>query len=536
MEFDYIVVGSGPTGCVLANRLSKDLTVSVLLIEAGGNDKKLEIKVPAGYGKLFYDQRVNWKFETEQIPGLDDRRDYWPKGKVLGGSSSINAMVYIRGQKEDFDSWGEVDCEWSWDKIFRSFKKHEDNSRGESLFHGVNGPISVSDFASDCHKLCEPFIESCNNIGIPLNADFNGREQEGVGTYQITTKNGTRSNAVMGYIKPITNRKNFKILLNTLVIRVCLEKGMATGVEILQRGTQQFIKCRKEVILSAGAINTPKLLQLSGIGPREILEKNHIPISIPLEGVGKNLQDHVNVSLQYETNIDSLNNELGSPIRRLFHGFRWILTKKGPLSLSINQAGGFIRSKPNLDSPDLQLFFLPLTATETGKVGNLASVPDNFPGCSIAVSPCRPRSRGEILIRSNNPKDAPYIQPNYFSDVADLQEMIDGVLLCRKIASTKPLSKFIIKSVGVHKDYSNDPKSIEKLIRKTAKTTYHPCGTCAMGISEKEHVVDGNLFVFGCSNLRVADSSIMPNIVSGNLVASAYMIGERAFDIIMKSR
>ncbi len=531
-NFDYIIIGSGSSGSIIAYRLQEFFpNKKILLIESGRKDNKLTVTIPAGYGHLFYNDKVNWKYQTEKIKGLNNREDYWPKGKILGGSSSINAMVYIRGQQNDYNNWNVNG--WSWQDVLPYFLKIENHYLGKSKFHNDNGFIKISSIEEDAHILTNKYIQSCINLGIKKNNDFNGEDQEGVGLYQLNTNHGKRSNVSREYLKRIKNNKNFKLLTNAHVSKIIIKNNIAVGIEYIKNSKKYIANSNQEIILSAGSIGSPQLLQLSGIGDFNFLQKFKIEKKLNLPFVGKNLQDHPNVALHYKSKIKSLNDDLRPFYNKVIYFLRWYFQKKGPLTLSINQAGAFVKSEKFIKNPDLQIYFLPLSATNSGKVGNLSVSPDPFSGFTIAPSLCRPKSKGFVNINSSNSMVNPTINPNYYDEVSDLNLMLKAYKISKKISETKPLNSIIENKIGPHKDINSDDE-IKQFIKNYSKTTYHPVGTCSMGKDMSSSVVDNNLKLHGIKNLRVADASIMPNIISGNTNSACMMIGEKCADIIRR--
>lgn len=532
-KYDYIIIGSGSAGSIIAYRLSEYFpNKKILLVEAGNNDNNITVKIPAGYGYLFNNNKVNWKYYTEEIRGLNNRRDYWPKGKILGGSSSINAMVYIRGQKEDYDNW-EIN-DWSWKDLLPYFIKLENHYLGKTSYHNDDGKIKISNIQKEKHQLTDEFIKSCINLGIKKNDDFNGQDQEGVGLYQLNTNKGVRSNVSREYLRKIKN-KNFKLITSSHVSKIIFKDDIATGIEFL-KGNKKFIaNCNDEIILSAGSISSPQILQLSGVGNQDDLRNYNIDKVKHLRYVGQNLQDHLNVALHYKTNIKSLNDDLRPITNKIFYFLKWLLFKNGPLTLSINQAGAFVKSEQSIYTPDLQIYFLPLTASNLGNSKNASIEPDPFSGFTIAPCVLRPKSKGFVKIKSTNPLEHPSISPNYFDHDDDMFLMLKAYNLSNKISQTKPLKNFVEKKVGPHQFISSEDEKID-FIRQNSKTTYHPVGTCKMGFSDKDSVVDSSLKVHGFQNLRVADASVMPNIISGNTNAACMMIGEKCADIVRKHK
>ena len=536
LEYDYIIVGAGSAGCVLANRLSENGKHSVLLLEAGGSDLNFWIWMPIGYGKTFYRKSVNWMYETEPNPELDDRVSYWPRGKVLGGSSSINAMVYIRGQKEDFEDWKEMgNPGWGWDDVLPYFKKSETNDRGADAYRGGNGPVHVSTMDRDLHPLCQDFIAAGQELQYPRNSDFNGASQEGVGTYQNTAKYGMRMSTARAYIRPVQQRMNLRVEKHALAMQITLDGKRATGVTYRQRRQVKNAKARREVILSAGAINSPQLLQLSGIGPAALLRDKGIEVRHAASGVGQHLQDHLAVDFLYRSKVPTLNDQLYPWYGKLWHGMRYVLTRRGPLSLGVNQAGGFVRSRPGLRSPNMQLFFSPVSYTKAPSGQRPLMNPDPFSAFLLSAQPTRPTSRGHLEIRSSDPFEPVAIHPNYLSTDYDMQEMLEAYKLVRKLAEAPSLANVIESEIAPGSQVQSDEDLIADC-RARAGTVFHPVSTCRMGPDPAQDVVDARLKVYGIEGLRIADASIFPTLTSGNTNAPAIMVGEKAADLIMENK
>lgn len=533
-EFDFIVVGAGSAGCVLANRLTENGKYTVLLLEAGGSDNHPWILMPIGYGKAFYRSSINWMYMTEPNPGLDDRVSYWPRGKVMGGSSSINAMVYVRGQKSDFDGWRDMgNPGWGWDGVLPYFRKMETNDSGADAYRGGDGPLHVSTVASDHHPLCQTFIEAGSQLQLPHNRDFNGASLEGLGSYQITMKNGMRMSASRAYIRPAARRPNLSIEKKAHVTKVLFEGKRACGVRFVQSGQEKSVSARREVILAAGAINSPQLLQLSGIGPAELLNSKGIDVLHAAEGVGRNLQDHLCIDYLFRSKVPTLNNQLYPWWGKLLQGMRYVLTRGGPLSLSLNQAGGFVRSRPELDDPNIQLFFSPVSYTKAPPGKRPLMNPDPFPGFLLSGQPTRPTSRGYLAIRSADPFAAPEIHPNYLATDQDLQELLETSKLLRRFSDTPALASVIDAEIAPGPDVRTDEELMAD-IRARASTVFHPVGTCRMGPDRQVDVVDARLRVHGLEGIRIADASIFPTLTSGNTNAPAIMVGEKAADLIIE--
>ncbi|WP_439521857.1 GMC family oxidoreductase [Marivita sp.] len=531
--FDFVIVGAGSAGSVLANRLSQDGRFRVLLLEAGGSDQVPWIQVPIGYGKVFYDARVNWKYITEPDPNLDNRPIYWPRGKVLGGSSSINAMVYVRGHPSDYAQWNDAAPGWGWSDVEPIFRRMEDWDGAPSADRGVGGPLAVHDVTDEVHPLTRVYLKAAEQAGIPHNPDYNGADMEGAALYQITTKGGYRASAARCYLKPAKKRPNLDIRTRAHVTRILFDGTRATGVEYRQNGQTKTAHARVEVILSGGAINSPQLLQLSGIGPGHVLQDHGIPVVLNAPQVGRNLQDHLGSDNLYVSRVPSLNQQLGPVLGKLKVALSYALKRKGPLSLSLNQGGGFVTLSDASSGPDLQLYFSPVSYTRAPVGVRPLMSPDPFPGLLIGFNPCKPTSVGHLQIRSADPFEPPELHPNYLSTDHDRALMVAGTKLMRRIADTEALRSVIENELLPGSDIQSDDE-IAAYARKTSWTVFHQCSTCRMGRDPTHSVVDERLRVHGVQGLRVADASIFPSIPTGNTNAPAIMVGEKASDLILK--
>ena len=532
-QYDYVIVGAGSAGSALANRLSESGKFTVCLLEAGGSDRKFWVQMPLGYGKVFHDPSVNWRYMTEPEPNLDNQSVYWPRGKVLGGSSSINAMVWVRGHKRDYEEWASVAPGWDWNNVQKIFNRIENWDGTSDVSRGMNGPQAVHDVSSDVHPLTISYLEAASQIGIKTNADYNGPNMEGASCYQISTKGGIRASASRSYLWPLGKRRNLNIQKKAHVTRVIFEGKRAVGVKYIQKGQTKTVHARAEVILSGGAINSPQLLQLSGIGPGKLLQKHNINIVHASHHVGKNLQDHLGSDIYYRANVPTLNQELNPMFGKLRAGLKYIMTRKGPLSLSLNQGGGFIQLDPNASGPDLQLYFSPVSYTRAPAGVRPLMNPDPFPGFLMGFNPCKPTSVGNIQISSTDPLLPPKIYSNYLDTEYDKKMMIEGIRLIRRIANAPALNS-IIKDELAPGDRIKSANDIAKYIRQKAWSVFHPCSTCRMGNNPNISVVDPKLRVHGVDNLRVVDASIFPTIPTGNINAPSIMVGEYASDIILK--
>ena len=526
-SFDYIIVGGGSSGSVLANRLSENPQISVCLLEAGPKDWSPWIHLPIGYAKTMWDPRFNWKFETEPEPAMNDRPIYWPRGKTLGGSSSINGLIFIRGQKEDYDGWRDLgNPGWGWDDVLPYFKKAEGNDRLGEPLHSKTGPLKASSIPKK-HPLVEAFIKAANALNVPKTEDFNNLTQEGVGYYQLSTHKGLRCSAAVAYLKPAKQRSNLTILTNSQVSKVIFENRKAVGVEFIQQGSKKTIRSTKEVILSAGAIQSPQILQLSGVGPAKLLQEFNIPVVHDLPGVGENLQDHLQFRLIYELNQPiSTNIQLSSWFGQLKMGLDWLLFRGGPLSIGINQGGLFTRVMKDSKTPDIQFHMATLSADMAG--GKVHP----FSGFTMSVCQLRPESRGYVRIQSADPLSPPKMVANYLATQLDRDTSVAAVNFARKIAQTEPMRSLVTREVK-----PNNPQSDEEILefcRNTGATIFHPTGTCQMGPdSNPMAVLDSSLRVRGVEGLRVVDCSAMPTVPSGNTNWPAVMLGERAADLIL---
>lgn len=534
MTFDFIIVGAGSAGCVLADRLSASGRHSVLVLEAGGSDLRFYVQMPLGYGKTFYDKTVNWLYATEPDPGLNGQRDHWPRGKVLGGSSSINAMVYIRGQKEDYESWKAAgNPGWGWDDVLAAYKAMEDVETGDAAWHGRGGPLHVTDPSLAVHPMTRDYIKSCEAVGLKHNLDFNGETQEGSGVYHTTTKGGLRLSAARAFLRPAMKRKNVTVETNAFVTKLLFEGTRVTGVEYEQAGVRNTVQAGREVILSGGAVNSPQLLQLNGIGPATLLKRHGIDVRIDQPNVGENLEDHLGINYTYRMKVPTLNDELRPWWGKLKVGLQFILFRSGPLSLSINHGGGFFKTNPSYDRPNMQLYFQAFSTLKP-KVGERPILsPDPFSGMSIGLSNCRPTSRGTIFIRSADPKEHPVITPNAFGTQHDIDEMLAAVKFIRKIAAQEPLKSLIIEELRPGPAIQSDADLIHDFKQRSG-TVYHPSCTCRMGPDPKTSVVDSRLRVHGVQNLRVCDASVFPNLIAGNTNAPAMMVGWKGAELILQ--
>ena len=530
-EADYVIVGAGSAGCALAGRLSDDPRNSVILIEAGPPANLIWTKIPIGYGKTFYDPRVNWMYETEPVPGFGDRPNYWPRGRVVGGSSAINAMVYSRGQPSDFDAWEAAgNPGWGWKDVLSAYRRMEDHDLGASDVHGAGGPVHVTDIQASAHPLTRRFVEAGAELGLPVTSDLNGRSIEGIGYYQITTRRGLRESSATAYLR---RRPNLRVVTNCQAKRILIEGRRATGVVTEGTAGEAAFRARRAVILSAGAIGSPVLLQLSGIGPGALLQRLGLPVLHENQMVGRNLQDHLCYDHYYRATEPSLNQVLRPWTGKVRVALQYLLSRTGPLSMSLNQGGGFYRSDPGRTVPDIQLYFSPLTYQRAPVGVRPLMSPDPFPGFSTSISPCKPKSVGHLELAAPDWRKAPLIQPNALSDLRDMEEMLAGARFLRRLAATKALGSVISEEMKPGRSTESDAE-LEADIRARSYSVFHPCGTCRMGPDPATSVVDADLRVYGFEGLHVADASIFPDITSGNLNAPSIMVGEIAAQRIAK--
>ena len=524
--YDYVIVGAGSAGCVLANRLSEDGNVKVALIEAGGRDRDPWIHIPAGYYRNISNPAVTWQFGSGPEPHLDGRVVPWPRGRVLGGSSSINGLLYVRGQTQDFDVWRQLgNVGWSFSDVLPYFKRAEDQERGPDEYHGVGGPLGVSDVRLHKNAMCEAFIDACAAEGIPRTRDFNGERQEGAGYFQLTNRNGRRCSTAVAYLTPVRSRANLNIITNAVVQGLTLDGARVTGVSYNQGGRDNIVRAAREVVLAAGAIGSPQILQLSGIGPGALLRTGGVRVRHELAGVGENLQDHLQVRFVYAcTTRGSLNEVWHSPWRKVRAGLEYALRRTGMLTIGAGTAGAFARSRPDLDLPDIQFHFMPLSTDRPGLGLH------DFAGVTATVCQLRPESRGTIGIANTDPAAPPKIVSNYLAAEADRRVLLDGMRLTRRIVRRPAFARHVAHEYMPGPDIEDD-EALMRYAREKSTTVFHPCGTCKMGDDAKA-VVDARLRVRGLSGLRVADASIMPTLVSGNTNAATIMIGEKAADMI----
>jgi choline dehydrogenase len=522
--YDYIIVGAGSAGCVLANRLSADPAVKVLLLEAGPSDWHPFIHMPAGIAKLVSRKGVNWNYETAPVPQLGGRRLWWPRGRVLGGSSSINAMCYVRGHARDYDEWAQLGADgWHWDAVLPYFKRSEGNSRGENALHGGSGPLSVSDLRYT-NPLSQVFLDAAAQAGLPRNDDFNGARQEGFGWYQVTQRRGTRCSSAAAYLAPVRNRPNLKVITRATATRLVFEGDRASGVAYTVAGRGIYCEgARREVILSGGAINSPQLLMLSGIGPAAELRRLGIEVRADLPGVGANLQDHLDICTLHKCTQPITYDRSNEVLAAL----QYIFARQGPGTSNIAESGGFLRSRLAVDErPDLQFHFVPAQLDDHGR--------HRLPGDGFTLHACalRPRSRGRLLLQTSNPLDPVRIEPDYLSDADgfDLTMMREGVRLAREIFAQPAFDPYRGDEIFPGEDAVDDAR-VDAFIRAKAETIYHPIGTCRMG-QDDHAVVDPQLRVHGVAGLRVVDASVMPKLIGGNTNAPTMMIAERAADLI----
>ncbi|MDB5413619.1 MAG: choline dehydrogenase [Rubritepida sp.] len=527
-ETDVVVVGSGSAGSALAGRLSEDPRIRVTVLEAGSLDRNPWLHIPIGYAKTMYHRTISWNFMTEAEPELNGRSVPWPRGRVFGGSSAINGLIYIRGQPEDYDHWRQLGCTgWGFDDCLPYFKKAERQERGADALHGADGPLSVTDLREK-GVLPRAFIDAAKELGFPENTDFNGPDQEGAGWYQVTVRNGFRCSAATAYLKPALKRPNLRVITDAHVQRLVIEDGRVTGVVYKVGDETRTIAAKREVVLSSGAIGSPHIMMLSGLGPAEHLAEMGIEVKRDIPGVGQNLQDHLQSRLMYRASQRVTVNERMGFFGMAAMGAQFALNRRGPLSFAAATSGLFARVLPQSATPDVQFHFIPWSA-DTVKEGL-----HKFPGFTVSVCQLRPESRGEIRLASADPSVKPRILANYLTSETDKQCMVEGIKLAKRLADTAALGKYIEASYAPPPGALEDDASWLKFVRGNSGTIYHPTGTCRMGEDDRA-VVDTQLRVNGVGNLRIADGSIMPTVVSGNTNAGCIMIGERCAEFIKQA-
>lgn len=532
-HFDYIIVGAGSAGCVLADRLSACGRARVLLLESGPMDRSPWIHLPVGYGKLFYHPRLNYGYRSEPQPGLQGRRDYWPRGHVVGGSGAINAMVYCRGLPQDYDDWQSAGATgWGWQTALRTFERIETQVARDGSQEGT-GPLVVSDVRDRIHPVNSHYFDALAESQLPLTDNINGPSPEGGTAYRLNTHRGRRWSSAQAFLRPALRRRNLDLRTRAPVRRVLVSEGRARGVEITWRGRTSVVHAGT-VILSAGAVNSPKLLQLSGIGPGAVLAEMGIEVRVDNPNVGGNLQDHLGVDYFFQATQPTLNTTLGPWLGKLRAALQYLLWRSGPLSLSVNQCGGFLRSSEALSTADQQLYFNPVTYTTVTRGTRRVIHPDPFPGFILGVQPCRPTSRGRIDIASPDPAEAPCIRPNALDTQADQDSVVAGGRLCARILQA-PAMRGLIRA-----PLSDDPRAMDDVailddFRARATSVFHPVATCRMGRDARTSVTDPQLNVHGVDGLRVVDASAFPNLTSGNTNAPTMMLAHRAADLILNT-
>jgi choline dehydrogenase len=525
-EFDYVVIGAGSSGCVLANRLSADGRHKVLLLEAGPRDNYLWIHIPIGYGKTMFHEAYNWGFHTDPEANMNGRRIYWPRGRGLGGSSSINGLIFVRGQRDDYDHWAQLgNAGWDWNSVLPYFIKSEHNSRGASDTHGGDGPLWSSDI-QDKNELMEAIIRGAEELGVPRTDDFNSGEQEGVGYFQLFTRNGWRNSAAAAYLKPARGRTNLRVETDAQATGLIMEGRRAAGVRFRQHGALREVRARREVILSAGTLQSPQLLQLSGIGPADLLRRHGIEVVHELAGVGRNLRDHLQFRLMFRVSKPiTTNDDLRTLAGQARIGLQWLIKGTGPLGIGINQGGLFTKIMPGSRTPDIQFHFGTLSADQAG------GKPHRWSGCTFSVCQLRPESRGTVEIASADPMQAPSIRPNYLTAEKDRLCAVESIKYARRLAATAALKPYILDEYRPGNGVRSDSE-ILAFAREYGATIFHPTSTCRMG-ADSMAVTDARLRVHGIAGLRVVDCSIMPTLISGNTHAPAVMIAEKASDMIL---
>lgn len=533
MHYDYIIVGGGSAGCILADRLSADGQYSVLLLEAGERDDGFWFRIPVGFARLYYNQRFNWMYDSEPQSTLDGRRLYVPRGKVLGGSGAINAMIYVRGQPRDFDDWAAAgNPGWSYEDVLPYFRRLETHPSTDDQQHGRTGPIHITPMKNAVHPIVRHFLQGCAQAGLPACDDFNAGAAEGAGIYDINARDGERCSSSRAYLRPAMQRPNLEVRTRCQVQSITWDAlgCRANGVVALHGGQQVRLHAVREVILCAGAVDSPRLLQLSGIGDPATLARHGIPLTRAMPAVGRHLQDHLCASFYYKSTVPTLNDQLGNRWGQLRLGLQYLLRRSGPLSMSVNQAGGFFRGTASATHPNLQLYFNPLSYQIPRDGGTLK--PEPYPGFLLCFNPCRPNSRGEIRLASADPSQPALIDPNYLSTDHDVDEVLQGCRLIRRLMDTPALRAINAREVLPGVETRTDEQMLD-YFRANCGSIYHLSGSCAMGPDPATSVVDARLRVHGLQGLRVVDASIFPNVTSGNTQAATFMVAEKGADMIL---
>jgi choline dehydrogenase len=530
-NFDYVIIGAGSAGCVLADRLSAGGRDRVLVLEAGGTDRRFWIKTPIGYGRTFADSSINWKYQTQPNPGLNGRSIYWPRGRVIGGSSSINALVYCRGMPADFDDWRQMgNVGWGWEDVRPYFERSERHVDAAGNSSGT-GALDIKDVTPYLHPMRKQWFDAATELGLPLSDDFNGARPEGLGCYQVTIRHGVRRSAADAFLRPALRRANSLLKTGAWVSRIRFEQRRAVGVEYFRHGAQQFAAANREVIVCGGAVNSPQLLQLSGIGPASVLRAAGISTLLDNSAVGGNLQDHLAVVYSFKATQPTLNDELHSITAKLRAGLRYIVARRGPLALSVNQFGGFVRADPKGSRPDMQLYFNPVTYGAGDSTRTRIEV-DAFSGFYLCFQPTRPTSVGRIDIANPDFRQPPIIAPNYLSTEKDVEDVVHGGRLLQAIARTRAMRSLIREPIAPDLGALQTNELIADF-RARASTVYHPVGTCRMGGAAGDSVVDAALRVHGVNGLRVVDASVFPTVTSANTNAPTMMVAQKAADLIL---
>jgi len=529
---DYIIIGAGSAGSVLADRLTASGRHRVTVIEAGSSDRRLFVHMPLGYGKLYYNPAVNWRYETEPDPGFGGRSDYWPRGRILGGSSSINAMVYTRGHRADYDEWGAANPGWDWAECLSAYKALEDTEAGPDDWRGVGGPLFISANREGLHPLVKNYIAACAEAGLRRTPDFNGMEQEGAGIYQMTIKGARRNSAARAFLRPAMRRANLEVITGAQVTRIVMEGRRAVGVEYLRGGARQSLRAKAEVILSGGAINSPQLLQLSGIGPGALLQGLGLPVVLDNPNVGDHLSDHQGLNYTFAMKVPTYNDILRPWWGKALVGMQYLLLGRGPLAKSINHAGGFFRTRPDLDRPNMQLYFQAFSTLLPRPGERPLLTPDPFSGLSIGLSNCRPTSRGHIRIATPDPLAHPKIVANAYSTNHDVEEMLAAVKFVRRIAAQPAFAPLVAEELRPGQAVQTDEDLIADF-RARSGTVYHPSCTARMGPDAASSVVDAHLRVHGICGLRVIDASAFPNLIAGNTNAPSMLMGWKGAERIL---